>query len=1386
MSKRSETTKPTKTAIRSARTRKSATGDTVDADDQAELDHFFADGSDLARLSHATDWASTGTMEVIFQAAPESITVYDTEGRIVRANATFHALLDRLFPGDRPAKLRDRLAKHPLRNPHGDVLPEEEWPQTRLLRGETLSGSFPAETMMYTSDGEAVHWSVTGAPLCTEDGQIIGAVAIHRDITAQKRLERELRQSRDELQAILEAVPDQVIVYDTDLHLIRSNTAHRAAEQRYYPGEQAPGELAERIERTQTVFRDLDGAPLPEGDWPQRRILRGETLSGSSAIETQAVTGEGKAQWWSVSGAPLRGEDGTITGAVLVNSDITRRKELEAALHRANERFQIAERAASGFVYEWDVRSGQLYRSAGVERVLGYQAEEIPPTWEAWAQLVYPGDWLASTDAEELAYLEALPGETLETEYRIRHRDGHYLTVADHAMLERDAAGHVIRLIGQTHDITERKRAEAALRESETRFRELADHAPLFIWVSDDQARISYANQSLLDYFGAPAQSLVETGSLAAEAWQRVVHPNDVAALSDHHQRGLREREGWEMEVRFWQAATDSYQWHLVKAVPRLVGDQFLGFIGVGININDRRHLEREAAERASLLEAVFAAAPDRITIFDETGQMVRLNPAAKQTAGTEREHATMETVGQVFDLRTVDGEPFPPDELPTSRALRGEIVQGVELLMRTAQGEQVVVTSSAPFYDGTGALRGAVALAHDVTATRTAQREAAQWAAQLEATFESLTDGAFLYDSSGQLLRMNQAARVIFALDAAPEYSALPPEERQARLQVRDTHDRPLAPEEWGLRGLARGERLMEPVELRMTALDGATKDLAITGGPVRASDGTMIGTVSLLRDVTQRRQMERAIAEQAGQLQATFDALADPICVFNAKGRILRQNRAEFDAFGFDTAPATVEDRALRIDLRDDEGRRIPPERLPARRVLTGETLVGIETILLVARGADGGDHWYIVGGAPIQDDAGQIAGGVIIFRDVTERRQLGQQTRWQASMLERAHDAIFMWELDGPILYWNHGAELLYGYSSEEAVGQISHRLLRTERPVSPAAFKKALKRDGEWIGDILHTTRDGRRIVVDSRHQLLTEPDGRRYVLEVCRDITERLELEDALRRSHDDLEQRVVERTQDLAQANTELRRLSQRVLEVQESERRVIARELHDEIGQALTGVKMMLELLESHADQAASASTATSTPLTAKRLPQLSEIRASVGETLQHVRDLSLDLRPAILDSMGLLPALVWQFERFTRQTGIVVKFHQTGLTHRLSLEVETAAYRIIQEALTNVARHAGVSELVVQIRVSEEALTLFVVDEGAGFDAERAVAATLTMGLAGMRERADLLGGTLLISSVPGEGTTIEAELPLITPSDAVDLVHVDSMSSERESGT
>jgi PAS domain S-box-containing protein len=467
MAKRSETTKPIR-SVRNATARKTATAMPVVADDPPAAQSAPPDYGDLARLLNAPEWEVVGALEALFEAATESITIYDLEGRIVRANAAFHAAVARLFPGELPLELRDRLGRHPPRTPQGAVLSEEEWPQSRLLRGETLSGSSAAETMTYTSHGDAVHWSITGAPLRAPDGRIIGAVAIHRDITEQKRLERELHQSRDEAQAILDAVPDQVVVYDTHLRLVRSNAAHRAAVTRFHPTGQAPDALPERIERTRTMFRDLSGAELSEGDWPQQRILRGETLSGASAVEMTAHTVAGEAQWWTISGAPLQAEDGTITGAVLVNTDITRRKELEDALRASERRLRAALEVLPVGLAFVDAEGKAIVINQAVKTIWGEnvhiaQSRSEYGKYKAWwpktGKRVKAHEWGLT---RVLRSGEAQPTEEVE----IETFDGVRKTIllANAPIL--DDNGSVAGGVSVMVDITERRRLEDKLRRS--------------------------------------------------------------------------------------------------------------------------------------------------------------------------------------------------------------------------------------------------------------------------------------------------------------------------------------------------------------------------------------------------------------------------------------------------------------------------------------------------------------------------------------------------------------------------------------------------------------------------------------------------------------------------------------------------------------------------------------------------------------------------------------------------------------------------------------------------------------------------------------------------------------------------------------------------------
>ena len=220
---------------------------------------------------------------------------------------------------------------------------------------------------------------------------------------------------------------------------------------------------------------------------------------------------------------------------------------------------------------------------------------------------------------------------------------------------------------------------------------------------------------------------------------------------------------------------------------------------------------------------------------------------------------------------------------------------------------------------------------------------------------------------------------------------------------------------------------------------------------------------------------------------------------------------------------------------------------------------------------------------------------------------------------------------------------------------------------------------------------------------------------------------------------------------DLRRALRSITALSRRLLTVQEDERGRLARELHDEIGQHLTGLKLTLD------------ATALAVANGAGQRAILADARATAGELIDRVREIATELRPPVLDDLGLLDALAGHCARFTRQTGVAVRFDRAGLDgRRFPPSVEVAAYRIIQEALTNVARHAHVATARVWLRVHGTTLEGGVEDVGAGCDPAR-LESERSVGMAGMRERAQILGGRLTVVSVEGQGTRVTFELPL-----------------------
>ncbi|NPV78229.1 MAG: GAF domain-containing sensor histidine kinase [Anaerolineae bacterium] len=219
----------------------------------------------------------------------------------------------------------------------------------------------------------------------------------------------------------------------------------------------------------------------------------------------------------------------------------------------------------------------------------------------------------------------------------------------------------------------------------------------------------------------------------------------------------------------------------------------------------------------------------------------------------------------------------------------------------------------------------------------------------------------------------------------------------------------------------------------------------------------------------------------------------------------------------------------------------------------------------------------------------------------------------------------------------------------------------------------------------------------------------------------------------------------------LQEKNTQLAILSHQLVEIQETERRFIALELHDEIGQALTGIRLTLEL--------------------GMQLPDLEETRVKIAQALKmvdaltgHVKDISHMLRPNLLDDLGLLPALLWLFENFSSQTQIQVSIQHVGISdRRFKPEVEITVYRVVQEALTNIARHSGADCAVVKTWANSHVIGVQIEDKGKGFNLNDMMIAKKAIGLTGIRERVRWLGGTMNIESSPDAGTRITAEIPL-----------------------
>ena len=420
-------------------------------------------------------------------------------------------------------------------------------------------------------------------------------------------------------------------------------------------------------------------------------------------------------------------------------------------------------------------------------------------------------------------------------------------------------------------------------------------------------------------------------------------------------------------------------------------------------------------------------------------------------------------------------------------------------------------------------------------------------------------------------------------------------------------------------------------------------------------------------------------------------------------------------------------------------------PPEFSVGRLlIIFGPMLaVGAATVLLALVAGLFGFHryeMYLV--ATVLGASVMLLAVILFYRQAGERNAselaLRNAEARVSDIVEAAMDAIVSVDETQRIVIYNAAAEKVFGWPRAAVLGQRLDMLLPERLRAGHRSHIEQFGRTGATarrMGDprVLYGLRaSGDEFPIEASISQHTEA-GKRFFTVILRDVTERVRAEEALRRSKEDL--------RELALASHTVR----------EQEKSRVARELHDELAQALTALKMDVTWIREHV-------RAGDSPVAKK----LSDIETLLDGTVAATRRISADLRPLMLDDLGLVPAVEWLVQKFTERNGIPCELELRAADLELEDAHATAVFRILQESLTNAARHAQASRVEVSIDRRDGAIALRVRDNGRGFSSSDQGKAG-SFGLMGLRERTYLLGGEVSIASEPGRGTTIEVRIPL-----------------------
>lgn len=518
--------------------------------------------------------------------------------------------------------------------------------------------------------------------------------------------------------------------------------------------------------------------------------------------------------------------------------------------------------------------------------------------------------------------------------------------------------------------------------------------------------------------------------------------------------------------------------------------------------------------------------------------------------------------------------------------------------------------------------------------------------------------------------------------------------------------------------------------IEYRVRRRDGAYRNFITRTVPVLNAENEVQEWVGICFDITEQKQQEAQLRDSEERYRNLVDIAPDMIFV-HQQGRIIFMNPAGLQMLRAPGLESVIGKSAF--DLAHPDFHEIIRERI--KMTAAGQKVPVMEQRLVRFDGttfdAEVGATAFVWHGEPAVQ---------VVARDITARLRAQEELRSSETrfhLVTRATtDVVYDWDMATNAIWWNENMRIQFGYEGkpEELGITFWTSLIHPDDAARIDASLSAAIQEGKkfWADEYRFRRTDGSYANVLDRGYIVHDAAGKASrMIGAMMDITDRKQTEQRLRDSRE------------------QLRALTGHLERIREEERTRIAREIHDELGQALTGLKMDLSWFAARLPHQ---------PALADKSAAMLKL---IDSTVHAVRRLSTELRPAILDNLGLIPAIEWLAQEFQKRTGVTCEFTTDNEELTLDEQRTTALFRICQEALTNVTRYAQAAAVRIALTTDGGQITLRIHDNGRGItDAE--ARGTKSFGLLGMRERARLLGGTLEIRGENGVGTTLTVRVP------------------------